>query len=80
MVPIPIYLNLFKGARKWGRYSLIGLQTSTVLRVYGQRLEIIRDGKPMVDRHTDDPMAEVERFRNYLVCPSCQICQDLPVV
>ena len=58
-----------QGGEKWGRYSLIGLQTSTVLRVYGQRLEIIRDGKPMVDRHTDDPMAEVERFRQLFCVP-----------
>ena len=78
--PLSVYLKLAHGANsylfesvqggeKWGRYSLIGLQTSTVLRVYGQRLEIIRDGKPMVDRHTDDPMAEVERFRQLFSVP-----------
>ena len=78
--PLSVYLKLAHGANsylfesvqggeKWGRYSLIGLQTSTVLRVYGQRLEIIRDGKPMVDRHTDDPMAEVDRFRQLFSVP-----------
>jgi anthranilate synthase component 1 len=46
-----------------------------VLRVYGQRLEIIRDGKPMVDRQTDDPMAEVERFRQLFSMPDLP---DLP--
>jgi anthranilate synthase component 1 len=64
-----------QGGEKWGRYSLIGLQTSTVLRVYGQRLEIIRDGKPMVNRHTDDPLAEVERFRQLFSMPDLP---DLP--
>jgi anthranilate synthase component 1 len=84
--PLSVYLKLahgpnsylfesMQGGEKWGRYSLIGLQTSTVLRVYGQRLEIIRDGKPMVDRHTDDPMAEVERFRQLFSMPSLP---DLP--
>ena len=78
--PLSVYLKLahgpnsylfesVQGGEKWGRYSLIGLQTSTVLRVYGQRLEIICDGKPMVDRHTDDPMAEVERFRQSFSVP-----------
>lgn len=78
--PLSVYLKLahgpnsylfesVQGGEKWGRYSLIGLQTSTVLRVYGQRLEIICDGKPMVDRHTDDPMAEVERFRQLFSVP-----------
>lgn len=84
--PLSVYLKLahgpnsylfesMQGGEKWGRYSLIGLQTSTVLRVYGQRLEIIRDGKPMVDRHTDDPLAEVERFRQLFSMPDLP---DLP--
>ena len=81
--PLSVYLKLAPGANsylfesvqggeKWGRYSLIGLQTSRVLKVYGQRLEIIRDGKPMVNRHTSDPLAEVERFRKLFSMP------DLP--
>jgi anthranilate synthase component 1 len=84
--PLSVYLKLahgpnsylfesVQGGEKWGRYSLIGLQTSTVLRVYGQRLEIVRDGKPMVDRHTDDPMAEVDRFRQLFSMPDLP---DLP--
>ena len=84
--PLSVYLKLAYGANsylfesvqggeKWGRYSLIGLQTSTVLRVYGQQLEIIKDGKPMVNRHTDDPMAEVERFRQLFSMPDLP---DLP--
>ena len=81
--PLSVYLKLAHGANsylfesvqggeKWGRYSLIGLQSSTVLRLYGQRIEIVRDGKPVVERHTDDPMAEVERFRELFSVP------DLP--
>jgi anthranilate synthase component 1 len=84
--PLSVYLKLaygpnsylfesVQGGEKWGRYSLIGLQTSTVLRVYGQQLEIIKDGKPMVNRHTDDPMAEVERFRQLFSMPQLP---DLP--
>ena len=78
--PLSVYLKLahgpnsylfesVQGGEKWGRYSLIGLQTSTVLKVYGQRLEIIRDGKPMVNRQTQDPLAEVERFRKLFSMP-----------
>ena len=81
--PLSVYLKLafgpnsylfesVQGGEKWGRYSLIGLQTSTVLKLYGSRLEIIRDGKPMVARKTDDPLAEVERFRALFSMP------DLP--
>jgi len=84
--PLSVYLKLahgpnsylfesVQGGEKWGRYSLIGLQTSTVLKVYGQRLEIIRDGKPMVNRQTTDPLAEVERFRQLFSMPDLP---DLP--
>ena len=84
--PLSVYLKLaygpnsylfesVQGGEKWGRYSLIGLQTSTVLKLYGNRLEIIRDGKPMVNRTTDDPLAEVERFRSLFSMPDLA---DLP--
>ena len=79
--PLSVYMKLahgpysylfesVQGGEKWGRYSLIGLQTSTLLKVYGNRFEIIRDGKPMVNRTTDDPLAEVERFRQLFSMPS----------
>ena len=84
--PLSVYLKLalgpnsylfesVQGGEKWGRYSLIGLQTSTVLKLYGDRLEIIRDGKPMVNRTTDDPLAEVERFKSLFSMPDLP---DLP--
>ena len=84
--PLSVYLKLafgsnsylfesVQGGEKWGRYSLIGLQTSTVLKLYGNRMEIIRDGKPIVARMTDDPLAEVERFRNLFSMPDLP---DLP--
>lgn len=84
--PLSVYLKLaygpnsylfesVQGGEKWGRYSLIGLQTSTVLKVYGNRLEIVRDGKPMVNRTTSDPLAEVERFRQLFSMPNTP---DLP--
>jgi anthranilate synthase component 1 len=84
--PLSVYLKLaygpnsylfesVQGGEKWGRYSLIGLQTPTVLKVYGNRLEIVRDGKPMVNRTTSDPLAEVERFRQLFSMPNTP---DLP--
>jgi len=84
--PLSVYLKLARGpnsylfesvqgGEKWGRYSLIGLQTSTVLKVFGHRLEIVRDGKPMVNSDTTDPLAEVEKFRRLFSIPSLP---DLP--
>jgi anthranilate synthase component 1 len=84
--PLSVYLKLaygpnsylfesVQGGEKWGRYSLIGLQTSTVLKVFGNRLEIVRDGKPMVNRTTSDPLEEVDRFRKLFSMPDIP---DLP--
>jgi len=43
--------------------------------VFGQRLEIVRDGKPMVNRNTKDPLGEVEKFRQLFSMPELP---DLP--
>ena len=61
-----------QGGEKWGRYSLIGLSTSTVLKITGNQLEIVRDGKPLVNRTTDDALAEVERFRGLFRMPALE--------
>lgn len=81
--PLSVYLKLaggknsylfesVQGGEKWGRYSLIGLSTSTVLKITGNQLEIIRDGKPLVNRSTDDALAEVERFRRLFRMPALE--------
>ena len=84
--PLSVYLKLafgpnsylfesVQGGEKWGRYSLIGLQSSTVLKIFGNRLEIVRDGKPIVNRTTADPLGEVEGFRQLFSMPDLP---DLP--
>jgi len=81
--PLSVYLKLaggknsylfesVQGGEKWGRYSLIGLSTSTVLKITGNQLEIVRDGKPLVNRSTDDALAEVERFRRLFRMPALE--------
>ncbi|SDL22303.1 anthranilate synthase component I [Pseudomonas indica] len=73
--PLSIYLKLadapnsyllesVQGGEKWGRYSIIGLPSRTVLRAYGHRVSIATDGVE-VERHDDcaDPLAFVESFK-----------------
>ena len=59
---ILICLESVQGGEKWGRYSLIGLPSSTVLKVYGDQLLIERNGEALVSRTTDDPLKDVEDF------------------
>jgi len=60
--PYSYLFESVQGGEKWGRYSLIGLPSSTVLKVYGDQLLIERDGKTLASRVTDDPLKDVEDF------------------
>jgi anthranilate synthase component 1 len=71
--PLSCYLKLARGpysylfesvhgGEKWGRYSLIGLPSSTILKVFGNELIIERNGEVVESRTTDDPLLEVENF------------------
>ncbi|HHJ4328345.1 TPA: hypothetical protein ACQJWO_005659, partial [Klebsiella pneumoniae] len=72
--PLSIYLKLadaanayllesVQGGEKWGRYSIIGLPASTVLRVQGLRIEVRHDGELCEQLDSDDPLAFVEQFK-----------------
>jgi anthranilate synthase component 1 len=72
--PLSCYLKLARGpysylfesvhgGEKWGRYSLIGLPSTTILKVYGDKLVIEREGEILVSRNTDDPLQDVEDFQ-----------------
>ena len=58
-----------QGGEKWGRYSIIGLPASTVLRVCGDRLTVEQDGKVTEETRTDDPLAAIEAFSQRFKVP-----------
>lgn len=72
--PLSLYLKLadqpntyllesVQGGEKWGRYSIIGLYSRTVLRVQG-RLVQVRDNCELVEEaEVDDPLSFVEQFK-----------------
>ena len=61
-----------QGGEKWGRYSIIGLPSDTVIRVHGDRLTVEEDGKVVEALDTDDPLAAIESFSRRFNIP------DLP--
>ena len=73
--PLSIYLKLadgpnsyllesVQGGEKWGRYSIIGLPCSRVLRVHGHRVVVSEGGEEVeVIEHCADPLAFVEAFK-----------------
>lgn len=73
--PLSIYLKLadqansyllesVQGGEKWGRYSMIGLPSRTVMRVHGYRVSILHDGVEVETHEVEDPLAFVESFKD----------------
>jgi anthranilate synthase component 1 len=61
--PYSYLLESVHGGEKWGRYSIIGLPSRTVLRVSGQEVEVLQDGRTVETATVDDPLSWIEDFQ-----------------
>jgi len=61
--PYSYLFESVQGGEKWGRYSMIGLPARTILKAFGDQIQIERDGE-IVERHTRaDALEFVEEFK-----------------
>jgi anthranilate synthase component 1 len=60
--PYSYLFESVQGGEKWGRYSIIGLPCRTLLKVYGNRVTIERNGAVIEQAETDDPLAWIEAY------------------
>ncbi|MFV2003017.1 MAG: anthranilate synthase component I family protein, partial [Paracoccaceae bacterium] len=67
--PYSYLFESVQGGEKWGRYSIIGLPCRTVLRVYGQRIELRTDGDLVEETECDDPLQWIEDFQQRFRAP-----------
>jgi anthranilate synthase component 1 len=51
------------GGERFGRYSFIGLPASTVLRTYGVRTEIVKNGE-VIETHNGNPLDFIEQYQS----------------
>jgi anthranilate synthase component 1 len=60
-------LESVRGGEKWGRYTFLGSEPSTVVRARGNRMDLIRPGRAIETRMVTNPFeelrAELQRFR-----------------
>ena len=66
------YSYLFEsvhGGEKWGRYSIIGLGSSTILRVSDHQLSIERDGEIIKEETVNDPLQAVGSYQKQFRVP-----------
>ncbi|MBL3529382.1 MAG: anthranilate synthase component I [gamma proteobacterium endosymbiont of Lamellibrachia anaximandri] len=72
--PLSVYLKLadtpytylfesVQGGEKWGRYSIIGLPSQTLVRVMGHHIEVEREGEVIESVEVSDPLAWIEQFQ-----------------
>jgi len=57
--PYSYLFESVQGGEKWGRYSILGLPARTVLKVFGERVELYQDGKLVETQHYADPLDAV---------------------
>ena len=58
------YSYLFEsvhGGEKWGRYSIIGLPCSKVVRIEGNHISVKQDGNEIESLDVEDPLAWIEQ-------------------
>ena len=69
--PWSYLLESAQGGETWGRYSIIGLPCRTVLKAFGQRIEVTTDGRLVEEVEVEDPLTFVEAFQaRYRVAPA----------
>jgi anthranilate synthase component 1 len=61
--PYSYLFESVQGGEKWGRYSIIGLPCHEVLKVYGEKISITRDGQVIEETERDDPLTFVEEYQ-----------------
>src|SRR5215204_2368004 len=50
------------GGERFGRYSFIGLPASTVLRTFGRKTEIVKNGS-VIETHEGNPLDFIEQYQ-----------------
>ena len=61
--PYSYLFESVQGGEKWGRYSIIGLPCTRIVRVSGNDITIIQDGKIEKTLTVDDPLDWIEKFQ-----------------
>jgi anthranilate synthase component I len=70
--PYSYLFESVQGGEKWGRYSIIGLSCSTVLRVQGDRLTIEEENKTVTEKKSADPLLDIEEFKQQFRAPQLE--------
>ncbi|MEM6774964.1 MAG: anthranilate synthase component I [Pseudomonadota bacterium] len=74
--PYSYLFESVEGGEKWGRFSIIGLPCREIIKVYGKRVEIHRDGELQSVEESSDPLSWVQTYQEGFRSPPAE---ELPV-
>ena len=75
--PYSYLFESVQGGEKWGRYSIIGLSSQTVVRVYNNNITISTDKTKVEQIQTQDPFAWLLTFLNSFKVPEFNLLSQL---
>ncbi|MEH6357617.1 MAG: anthranilate synthase component I [Pseudomonadales bacterium] len=61
--PYSYLFESVQGGEKWGRYSIIGLPSRSVLKVHGYQITLTTDGEVVESLEHEDPLEFVKEFQ-----------------
>ncbi|NJO17361.1 MAG: anthranilate synthase component I [Thioploca sp.] len=67
--PYSYLLESVQGGEKWGRYSIIGLPAQTVIKIYGEVIQVNQAGKLTESISTTDPFLWLDDFQQRFRVP-----------
>jgi anthranilate synthase component 1 len=73
--PYSYLLESVQGGDKWGRYSIIGLPSETIVRISGHDIEVKHLGEVIEKTTSEDPLSWIETFKQQYKVPDLD---DLP--
>lgn len=74
-MPFSYLFESVEGGEKWARYSLIGLPSSKVIKVYNNQIKIFKDGKIEEEITSLDPLKFLEDYQDSI---EVKVNENLP--
>ncbi|NNE38730.1 MAG: anthranilate synthase component I [Gammaproteobacteria bacterium] len=70
--PYSCLLESVVGGERWGRYSIIGLPSNTIISVAKNLVTIEKNGEKLSETNAEDPFAELENFKQQYKSPKIE--------
>jgi len=74
--PYSYLFESVQGGEKWGRYSIIGLPASTIVKVFDYEVHIESDKRSLEKEIVEDPLTWIEEFQKQYKVPKIDVLPE----